>query len=38
MDKIVKTLTFVEWISFIYRNKKRQKIKQMFRNLIKKDK
>lgn len=38
MDKIIKTTSTAKWISFVFRNKKRQKIKKIFKNLISKDK
>jgi hypothetical protein len=34
MDKIIKTMTTSKWISFQFRNKKREKIKKIFQNLI----
>jgi len=34
MDKIIKTLTTARWISFVFRNKKREKIKKLFKSLI----
>ncbi len=38
MDKIIKTLTSLKWISFEFRNKKREKIKKMFQTFINKEK
>lgn len=38
MDKIIKTLTSLRWISFLFRNKKREKIKKIFQSLISKEK
>ena len=35
MDKIIKTLSSARWVSFLFRNKKREKIKKMFKNLLK---
>jgi hypothetical protein len=36
MDKIIKTLVSLKWVSFLFRNKKREKIKKIFQNLISK--
>lgn len=38
MEKIIKTLTTARWISFVFRNKKREKIKKLFKSLISKEK
>lgn len=38
MNKIIKTLSSVRWVSFMFRNKKREKIKRLFKNFIKTDK
>jgi hypothetical protein len=37
MDKIIKTLTSDRWVSFKYRNKKREKIKKLFRSFVPKE-
>ena len=34
MDKIIKTLTATRWVSFVFRNKKREKIKKLFKGLL----
>lgn len=34
MEKIIKTWTTSSWVSFVFRNKKREKIKKLFKSLI----
>ena len=36
LNKIIKTLSSVKWVSLIYKDRKREKIKRLFKNILKK--
>ena len=34
LDKIIKTLSSVNWVSLVFKDRKREKIKRLFKNLL----